>query len=38
LREPGVIDDRTLEIADVHCTDQDLTVTLKDGRKIVTPL
>jgi hypothetical protein len=32
------IDDRTLEIADVDCTDQDLVVSLKDGRKIVTPL
>jgi hypothetical protein len=32
------IDDRTLEIADVHCTDQDLVVSLKDGRKIATPL
>jgi hypothetical protein len=32
------IDDRTLEIADVHCTDEDLVVSLKDGRKIVTPL
>jgi Protein of unknown function (DUF2442) len=32
------IDDRTLEIADVHCTDQDLVVSLKDGRKLVTPL
>jgi hypothetical protein len=30
------IDDRTLEIADVHCTEQDLVVSLKDGRKIVT--
>jgi hypothetical protein len=27
----------TLEIADVQCTDQDLVVSLKDGRKIVTP-
>jgi Protein of unknown function (DUF2442) len=25
-------------IVDVHCTDQDLVVSLKDGRKIVTPL
>jgi Protein of unknown function (DUF2442) len=32
------IDDRTLQIAEVHCTDQDLVVSLKDGRKIVTPL
>jgi Protein of unknown function (DUF2442) len=32
------IDDKTLEIADVHCTDEDLVVSLKDGRKIVTPL
>ena len=32
------IDDKTLEIADVHCTDKDLVVSLKDGRKIVTPL
>jgi Protein of unknown function (DUF2442) len=32
------IDDKTLEIADGHCTDQDLVVSLKDGRKIVTPL
>jgi len=32
------IDDRTLEIADVDCTDQDLIVSLKDGRKIVAPL
>ena len=32
------IDDRTLEIADVQCSDQDLVVTLKDGRRIVTPL
>jgi Protein of unknown function (DUF2442) len=32
------IDGRTLEIADVHCTDEDLVVSLKDGRKIVTPL
>jgi hypothetical protein len=32
------IDDRTLEIADVHCTDENLVVSLKDGRKIVTPL
>lgn len=32
------IDDTTLEIADVHCTDHDLVVSLKDGRKIVTPL
>ena len=31
------IDDRTLEIADVDCTDQDLVVSArKDGRKIVT--
>ena len=32
------IDEKTLEIADVQCTDQDLVVSLKDGRKIVTPL
>ena len=37
------IDDKTLEIADVHCTqglgtDQELVVVLKDGRKIITPL
>ncbi|HZA65599.1 MAG TPA: DUF2442 domain-containing protein [Geminicoccaceae bacterium] len=32
------IDDKTLEIADVQCTDQDLVVSLRDGRKIVTPL
>jgi Protein of unknown function (DUF2442) len=32
------IDDKTLQIADVCCTDQDLVVSLKDGRKIVTPL
>jgi Protein of unknown function (DUF2442) len=32
------IDDRTLEIADVQCSDQDLVVSLKDGRRIVTPL
>jgi Protein of unknown function (DUF2442) len=32
------IDDRTLEIADVHCMNEDLVVALKDGRKIVTPL
>jgi hypothetical protein len=36
--------DKTLEIADVHCTDQglgtdqDLVVSFRDGRKIVTPL
>jgi hypothetical protein len=28
----------TLEIAEVRCTDQDLVVSLKDARKIVTPL
>lgn len=27
-----------LEIADVRCTDEDLIVSLKDRRKIVTPL
>jgi len=32
------IDDKTLQIADVRCTDEDLVVSLKDGRKIVTPL
>jgi hypothetical protein len=32
------IDERPLEIADVQCTDQDLVVSLKDGRKIVAPL
>ena len=32
------MDDRTLQISDVQCTDQDLVVSLKDGRKIVTPL
>jgi hypothetical protein len=32
------IDDRTLEIDDVHCTDEDLVVSLRDGRKIMTPL
>ncbi len=32
------IDARTLEIADVTCTDRDLIVSLRDGRKIVTPL
>jgi len=32
------IDDKTLEIADVQCTEQDLVVSLKDGRKIVAPL
>jgi hypothetical protein len=32
------IGDRTLGIADVDCTDQDLVVSLKDGRRIVTPL
>ena len=32
------IGDRALEIVDVHCTDEDLFVSLKDGRKIVTPL
>jgi hypothetical protein len=32
------IDDKTLDIADVHCTDQEVVVSLKDGRKIVTPL
>jgi hypothetical protein len=31
------IDDRTFEIAYVYCTDQDLVVSLKDGRKIVAP-
>jgi hypothetical protein len=29
---------RTPEIVDVHCSDQDLIESLKDGRKIVTPL
>ncbi len=33
-----MIDENTLEIADVGCTDQELVVSLKDGRKIVTPL
>jgi Protein of unknown function (DUF2442) len=37
-REHLTIDDRTLEIADVHCTDQDLVVSLKDGRTIGAPL
>ena len=32
------IDAKTLEIADVRCTDTDLVVSLKDGRRIITPL
>lgn len=32
------IDEKTLEIADVACTESDLIVSLRDGRKIVTPL
>jgi len=32
------IDEKTLEVADVQCTEHDLVVSLKDGRKIVTPL
>lgn len=32
------VDDRTLEVADVQYTDQELVVALEDGRKIVTPL
>jgi hypothetical protein len=32
------IDEKTLEIADVACTESDLVVSLRDGRKIVTPL
>jgi hypothetical protein len=31
-------DGRTFEIGDVRCTDAELIVALKDGRKIVTPL
>jgi hypothetical protein len=27
-----------IEVADVHCTDQELVVSLKDGRKLVAPL
>lgn len=32
------IDEKTLEIAGVACTESDLIVLLRDGRKIVTPL
>ena len=32
------IDEKTLEIADVACTESDLVVSLRDSRKIVTPL
>ncbi|HEX5796029.1 MAG TPA: DUF2442 domain-containing protein [Geminicoccaceae bacterium] len=38
LRWKGYRYERTLEIAGVECTDRKVLVSLKDGRKIVTPL
>jgi len=32
------LEDETLQIAAVECNDKELTVTLKDGRKISAPL
>jgi uncharacterized protein DUF2442 len=32
------IDEKTLQILEVTCTESDLVVSLRDGRKIVTPL
>lgn len=32
------VDDKTLEIAEVRCTEEDLIVSLRDGRRVTAPL
>lgn len=32
------VEAKTLEVADVRCTDADLMITLRDGRKLTAPL